>query len=699
MDSLYGGHEGISFVLSASFASVDAMVAAFKRGPEYTDAWYGSYVLISTPNLNDEDNGKIYRRGLDFQSAMGGAQLVGQIVGPSSGTPMFQMGTLKETTDKSTMNIGTQDVRTYPYDYSYDDQGRVTGYKVRHDKGTKSYDDGDNLIPDAEKENYPITYFPFSVPHDTSLVPGKKSDGTFNDEIKWTWVNVRKPNQKSESWFYVGFEIPYLWNEYISHMVSPYDANGNLKNEASTATRVDDQTHPFYQKWDFGIPKGIKGDTLRNLRVITPTSANRNNIYLPSAITVDNTSGAATVGAPGYDGLDDDITGQRKILVYDVYIFDTVRNPQPVMIYLGDYNMIESVGVADDGTLTVGYTHNDDTVFTRKIKWVDQVSLNPSTGLFTMTFNNGTPAYTSQLDWVYDITIDEATGEITVHHVDSSKGTNGSVVLPTKLKLITNANSTADGIVTFGTNTGDSIQLNQTGTTDPFRLQRIDDVTFATGIMDDKRLNIKYNTRTTATPIGAPINYVQDMVVRDSDFHLLVLFNDPTHRGTEAGKDDDTGITWINNVTGSDGVNTGLNVYWRDYGTIKDQAGILIGLQLRQEDIDLGPYNGEILQYLDAQYPNGLTEGATKQKIVIYTPTGSSVNEFYAYDYNKNKWFFLGTLSDDGMRDVKLVDSDNYTAADLKNVNPAGIVFKYKATTYSDTAMPEYWSGTYNGWK
>lgn len=675
------------------------MVAAFKQGPEYTNAWYGSYVLISTSNLNDEDNGKIYRRGLDFQSKMGGAQLVGQIVGPSSGTPMFQMGTLREIQDKSTMGIGTQDVRTYPYDYSLDSQGRVNGYKVRRDRGTKSYDDGDNPIPDAEKGKYPIKYFPFSVPHDTSLVPGKKSDGTFNDEIKWTWVNVRKPNQKSESWFYVGFEIPYLWTEYVSHMVSPYDGNGNLKNEASVATRIDDQTHPFYQKWDFGIPKGIKGDSLRNLRVVVPTAENRNSIYLPSAISVNGTSGEATVGAPGYNGLDDDITGRRKILVYDVYIFDRVRNPRPVMIYLGDYNMIESVNVSNDGTLTVGYTHDTDAVFARKIKWVDQVSLNPTTGLFTMTFNNGTPAYTSQLDWVYDITIDEATGRITVHHVDNSKGVNGDVVLPAKLKLITNADTSPDGVVTFGTNTHESIRLNQTGTGSPFRLQRIDDVTLATGIMDDKRINVKYNTKPSATPIGAPINYVQDMVVRDSDFHLLVLFNDPSHRGISPGKDNATGITWVNNVTGSDGANTGLNVYWRDYGTIKDQSGILIGLQLRQENINLGPFGNDILKYLDATYPNGLTEGATKQKVVIYTPKGSNVNEFYAYDYDKSRWFFLGTLSDDGMRDVKMVDADNYSTVNLKNVNSEGLVFKYRLTSFSDTAMPQYWSGTYNGWK
>jgi hypothetical protein len=31
----------------------------------------------------------------------------------------------------------------------------------------------------------------------------------------------------------------------------------------------DDKTHPYYNKWHLNIPKGVKGDTFKNLKVTT----------------------------------------------------------------------------------------------------------------------------------------------------------------------------------------------------------------------------------------------------------------------------------------------------------------------------------------------------------------------------------------------------------------------------------------------
>ena len=69
MDSLYGGHEGASFVIKASFSSVDEMKQKFLQGSNFTEVWYGEYCLISTKNKNHPDNGKVFRRGLDYQNA------------------------------------------------------------------------------------------------------------------------------------------------------------------------------------------------------------------------------------------------------------------------------------------------------------------------------------------------------------------------------------------------------------------------------------------------------------------------------------------------------------------------------------------------------------------------------------------------------------------------------------------------------
>ena len=736
MDSLYGGHQGVSFIIKDSFESIEEAVAACKLGPQYTRCWYGENIIISTPNLNDEDNGKVFNRGLDYTNDMGGLVFIAQIVGPAGGTPIFEMGTLQETKYKSTMPIEDTDYRKYPIGYETNDDGEIIGYELNTDA------------------NEPIATFPFSKAHHTSLVPGKTAEGTYNDEILWTWVNVRKANQTADSMFYVGFQIPYLVTEYLSHMVSPYDTSGNLSKNPTTATRVDDASHPFYSSWDIGIPKGIKGDTMRALRVITPTAANRNSIYAPSAITVNSATGAVTIGNAGYDGLDDDITNARKILVYDFYYFDSQLNPDPVLIYLGDFNKIDNITLADDGTLTIDYSHDDNTVFSRKIKWITDTVLSPDSGVFTVTYNNGDPAFTTTLDWIKQINLDsdgtihfihtkdnrdesytnkikwvtsvdlntsngtftmnfnygsplvrildyvdsvlfnEENGEITVHHVNS-----GNQVMSSKMKLITSAEASTDGVVTFHTNTGESFNITKVGSDDNFQIRTVENVRLNTRLADDKHIQIKYNNANEYVNIGDPINYIQDMVVRDSDFHLLVLYNDPEHRSTGSGLDDEgtdsKGNTWVNNVVGSDGVNTGASIYWRDYGTIKDQSGVLIGMDISNEEVG----DQDILDYLNATYPNGLTEGATKQKIVTYSPDGSGSREFYAFDYNTYTWYFLGTIADSGMRDAKLVTSGSFTNTDLTNVNPDGLVFKIvNATNLKTTAIPDFWSPSYDDW-
>lgn len=735
MDSLYGGHAGLSLIYKDSFESVEAAIAACKRGPDYDRCWYGELILITTPNLNDEDNGIIFQRGLDYTNDMGGLVRIGQIVGPSGGTPLFALSTIEEAKRISTMPIDENDYRKYPISYDTDDSGHVIGY---------------NFNTDA---NEPIATFPFSVPHDMSLVPGKDDDGTFNDEILWTWVNIRKPNQSSDSIFYAGFEIPYLVNEYRSHLESPYDEYGNIKEDPTTITRIDDKTHPFYAYWDMGLPKGIKGDTLRNLRVMTPTAGD--TIYAASAITVDPQSGEVSVGTPGYTGQQDDINSQRQIIVYDLYYYDKKLNPDPITIYLGDFNNIEDIDLADDGTLTISYTHNSNTVFSRKIKWIDEVTLLPDSGVFTVTYNNGDPAFTTTLDWIKgikldddgtlhfyhtkdnvdesyanrikwvtnvdlntsngtftmnfnfgdpivrildyvdDLSINETTGDITIHKVNS-----GNELLDAKLKMIVSATASTNGIVTFTTNTGETFNIKKTENAEQdFQIKNLENIRLNTALADDKHIQVKYNTSNNYSNIGDPINYIQDMVVRESDFHLLVLYNDPEHRSNGVGLDssgiDAEGNKWVNNVTGSNGVNTGATIYWRDYGTIKDQSGVLIGMNLTSADTG----GQEILNYLNTTYPNGLTEGALRQKIVTYSATGGEGKEFYAFDYNKYEWFYLGAISDSGMKDAILVTQGSFSNQDLIDVNPNGLVFKIINTSGLKTsAMPEYWSASYNSW-
>ena len=66
MESFYGGKQGRTYNIVASYDSVEAMVEAFQLGGEYLEANYGQYVLIDTPNKNDPQNGLLFRRGFDY---------------------------------------------------------------------------------------------------------------------------------------------------------------------------------------------------------------------------------------------------------------------------------------------------------------------------------------------------------------------------------------------------------------------------------------------------------------------------------------------------------------------------------------------------------------------------------------------------------------------------------------------------------
>ncbi len=788
-DSFYGGKPGRDWVIKARFDYVEDMIKAFQKGPDYHDAWFDELVIIDTHNKNHPDNGRVYRRGFDYTNDMGGALYVGQIVGPRAGTPYMHLVTLKEAEEHSKEELQEWEYRQYPT-------------KINPETGKYEYSTGGD----------PIGIFEFSQNHDASLVPGKTEDGQFNDGIRWTWVNIRKDDDEAGTVVYLGWEIPYLVNDYFTHTVDQYDEEGNYQDDSAEVLRTDDKSHPYYNSWDFGIPKGIKGDALRNLRVITPNESHRDKIYDVSAMKIDE-NGLVSIEEPGYADIEDDIEYNRDILVYDLYIFDKEKNPNPFTFYLGDWNQVEDIQLLDDGTLIIEYTHNDNTVFERKIKWITDVLLAPDTGVFEVHYNNGDPMftttldwiknitidqdgtvhfwhtkdnrdevqeqlirwitgvslnadngkfvmhfnngedyevqldwvkeitldgdgtlhythannektredrnalkwieetsldentgrflinynygpdYTSQLDWIKDITIEE-NGDIYLHHVDPEIGKE---LLDTKLRLIVAAHMDENGMITFKLNTGELIHVTTGLDNDKeFKIKTLTDVKLAEGLTEDHRLAIKYNTEPEFEYIGAPINFIHDLVVRPSDFHLLVLYADPTHR-VNAGDlnefgQDQYGNKWVNNVVGSDGQVSAENLYWRDYGTVKDQAGVLIGTNVNNADLG----GKDIVEYLNEKYPEGIKEGAMKDKIVTYAPLDSETKSFYGFDYDKNTWYYLGTFQDSN-RDVKLIETTTPSLEELTDVNIKGLVFK-AVNFIEGPILPKYWSAEYNDW-
>jgi hypothetical protein len=70
-------------------------------------------------------------------------------------------------------------------------------------------------------------------------------------------------------------------------------------------------THPYYNKWHLNIPKGVKGDTFKNLKVTTYRGWLQSLSSSAGRIMYDATQSGLVTYTPGEDDLD------REILIYE----------------------------------------------------------------------------------------------------------------------------------------------------------------------------------------------------------------------------------------------------------------------------------------------------------------------------------------------------------------------------------------------
>ena len=463
MYSFYGGRPGNSFIIITTYRSIADMVAKFKQGPSYTAVHYDEHVMINTVNKNDPDNGRVYRRGYDFTNTMGGAEYIGTIVGPAGKAPMLEMTTVADVRSKHASE----------------------GYDERFTSGQYS-------------------------PTGGNLVPGKTGSGTFNDAITWACCSIRNENDEDAT-AYIGFTFPYTVIDYETSWIEPY-VSGRYA-DTSSATRVDDETHPFFEKWHINVPKGVKGNAFMNLKVE-----------------------AASANVEEYTGQADDINNGRMILAYDYYNYDDYQNGAPVRLYLGDYNMIDNVSIDDEGTITIDYSHDDDSVWTKKIKWVKSVSLNTETGLLTVVYNHTTDAsgnpttYTTYLDWIDEVNVAND-GTVTFGHTHEA-----DTVFSNLIKWVTGVTINNNGTVTFTWNNGtaDTVFSNI--------IQWISSVNLAA----DGTLTVGYNNGAANSIFSKAVKWITDVQIAN-DGTITVSYNndDPAYVASQR-------LKWINDITLSD---------------------------------------------------------------------------------------------------------------------------------------------------
>lgn len=399
--SFYGGRRGASFVIAKSYLDIPSMVNDFKKGGLFTQVGYDEYVLINTVNKNHPDNGKIFKRGYDYNGSRtivayrayenydsstetyfdqivngtreqyrdahyeidenyfsGGAIYIGTIVGPAGKGSFIEMSSYEEVSQKHA-------------DQGFQQQRSTGNYTLNNE----------DLIPGKYVEDDVIQY---------------------NDEIKWYCVSVLdKYNDTSTA--YIGLKIPYPVIDFISTSVEPYDLNGDYA-DTSQAIRIDDLTHPFYEKWNLNIPKGIKGDTLNNFRIIQLNNQTYIDVY-------DINSQSPKYSQSEIENFNNN--NFPKILVYDKYWYDNNQNGEKRTYFLGIFNQIKPNGISinENGTIVIQYTDGNTVTYPQLIKWVQNVSLNPDTGIFKVQYNTMESEehqyYQSNLSWLKEIILDE----------------------------------------------------------------------------------------------------------------------------------------------------------------------------------------------------------------------------------------------------------------------------------------------------
>ena len=316
LESFYGGKQGVSPVIKASFEYVNTQDPAYtarldkptkltkteayrlraagkknennelyKPGDEvtwnadllasltmdecfkdvnYTDVWYGELCIIDTQNKLNPNNGKIFRRtlkryqnpnteGITDVDALY-AEYIGQIVGPSGGVPNLDLGNLDAERKKAIGQLPTFDI-----DPTVDETHPIdnTNWDYAYPTGQ---DNGEFLITTEKPTSIDdIALLKMSDGKNIEIVPGKDNN-TYNDTIEYTWCNVRRNSDNSNensALIYLGFKIPYPWFDIEREEIPYWNTRSNLLVHTQKGT--DNKEHPFYHNLHFYIPRGARG--------------------------------------------------------------------------------------------------------------------------------------------------------------------------------------------------------------------------------------------------------------------------------------------------------------------------------------------------------------------------------------------------------------------------------------------------------
>ena len=634
--SFYGGRPGKSFVIAKDFPTYKDMKTAFAQGWDYQEVGYDEYVLINTTDPRNIENGKLYRRGLE------GPVYVGTI----QGTP------------------------GYPPHLRIEKYGDIQE-PVKDDLSTLDY-----IYSKSEREIESI-----------ELVPGKDGD-TFNDTIEWKVLSVRamyyrnkegkeiantldnnviedtaartitftkdgvtttgakyhERTSAEETIVKIGFKFPYHVFDWEAQSIDPYDERyrTDIKNYSfdsyayydnlieNMQESPDGKDHPFYSKLNIKVPQGIKGNSIDGLKVVTVSDYKK--------LKKEEKKDSIAIQHPQWETAYEDIENDKddlQILVYEFKDYTYNQDGTKITKYLADFDMISNITIDNEGTLIVYFTHRDPKQFPFLIQWVTNTNINRDTGVFTITYNIPADTETASpatgkprkqesfnLEWVKNVHLQDGILSFTYTQKD---GVENAIERYT-VQWVTNIDIQQNGTIKYTYNTKNTNGSNVTST-------------------DVKKLK-----------------WLSHVELDRQTFHLWGYFNNGTNP--------------------------------EDLGSTKIDSTLSVAFNIDSDNEGVGGVDiGNNLSYLNDTYPNGLNQDVNgdpigtqwmRGKIVTVGPkvtddkNGGKQKNFFAYDYNLNQWYYLGSLNRIDIGRVQRIAPYNNYSNMMNELDEGGICFLYR---------------------
>ena len=396
LESFYGGKPGYSPIIKSTFKSIEEMNTYF-QDPTYKDVWYGELCIITPDSMYDADNGKIFRRTLKKQSSSDEtygslyAEYLGQIVGMPGGLPKVVFNTIDNIKALPSEEENEEKDIWYP-------TGLDNGY-------VETSNDKENLN----------NFATLNGTEGIEFVPGMQKDGNniiYNDNFKYTWLQIADPQSNAaesdgtRGTLHLGLKIPYMYLDTpVITPVSYLESSDVTESDIA----LDNNHHPFYRKYTFSIPDGVRGIGIRNLRIETKASLNiiesNTKVLDPTKNIFDYNENDRNItiitNGNYYDFDPNKYQNDSLFWVYDLIVpsrNDSSLNPTTSYIcYAGDYEGITDVTLNNDGTFTFNTGYNEITTDNKKedsrVKWITSATIvtdpddEDNYGQFTIKYN------------------------------------------------------------------------------------------------------------------------------------------------------------------------------------------------------------------------------------------------------------------------------------------------------------------------